>query len=59
MSYHHVMRQKIIILYLQKSKYFQLTNFNLFKVYYYNFKNNNISIQKNPLVIILNIIMKP
>jgi hypothetical protein len=32
--------------------------FNLFKAYYYNFKNNNLSIQKNPLVIVLIIFTK-
>ncbi len=44
-----------------RSRYFSCKSqviFNLFKTYYYNFKNNNISTQKNPLIIILIIVAK-
>ncbi len=55
MPHHHVVKLEIVII-IKKS----WGIFNLFKVYYYDFKINNISIQKNPLIVILTIgIHKP
>ncbi len=54
MPHHHVVKLEVVIL-VAKVKVF----FNLFKAYYYNFKNNIISIQKHPLVVILIIVAKP
>jgi hypothetical protein len=58
MPHHHLVKLEVVILIL-KFGFFKLIDFNLFKAYCYNFKINNISIQKNPLVVILIIIIKP
>jgi hypothetical protein len=57
MPHYHVVKLEVIIL-ITKIRGFLLIIFNLFETYYYNFNNNNISVPKNPLVIILIIVTK-
>jgi hypothetical protein len=45
MSHHHVVKLEVVIL-VAKVKVLLINQFNLFKTYYCNFKNNNIFIQK-------------
>jgi hypothetical protein len=58
MPHHHVVKLEVVIP-ITKARVFLIIKFNLFKTYYNNFKNNNLSIKKNPLVVILTIIAKP
>jgi hypothetical protein len=57
MPHHHVVRLKLVIL-VAKVKVFKIDYYNLFKIYYYDFKNN-VFIFKSPIVIILIIVTKP